>query len=212
MSDSQAGRLSSPSSERNLEPIRDALQKILPADGGHLLEIGSGSGYHAAHLAEAMPGWTWIPSDPDPLHRASIRAWAQHLGRPGPDPLALDMEADWSAVVRSATLPPLDAIFCANVVHIAPWEVAVGLFTGAATMLRGDGLLMLYGPFKEGGRHTGDGNARFDADLRAQNPAWGIRALEDLAKLAEAQGFAAPSIHQMPANNRILVFARAAVT
>jgi hypothetical protein len=100
------------------------------------------------------------------------------------------------------------AVFCANVVHIAPWRVAEGLFAGAARYLRTDGRLFLYGPFKREGRHTALSNAVFDTSLREQNPEWGVRDIADLEKLAETVGLALIETTEMPANNMILAFAR----
>ena len=200
-------RLASPSSERNLQPIREALAERL-IGRGHLLEIGSGSGYHAAHLAEAFPGWTWLPSDREAEHRASVQAWARHLGVDLAAPLTLDMLEDWGAICRDAGITPLDAVFSANVIHIAPWTVAEGLVAGAGRVLKPEGLLLLYGPFREGGKHTGDGNARFDHSLRQRDSSWGIRDIEAVADLATASGFAMADLVVMPANNRLAVFRR----
>ncbi|MEM0923313.1 MAG: DUF938 domain-containing protein [Pseudomonadota bacterium] len=197
-------RLRSPSSERNLEPIRLKLTELLGPGPGRLLEIGSGSGYHAAHLSLALPGWSWIASDPDPGHRASIAAWAAHLGADLAEPLPLDMLSDWTAELSQLGF---DAVFSANVIHIAPWPVAEGLIDGAAKLLRPGGKLLFYGPFIEGGQHTGAGNARFDASLRAENPGWGLRDTDDVARGAKSKGFGPPVRHLMPSNNRILEFA-----
>jgi hypothetical protein len=99
-----------------------------------------------------------------------------------------------------------DAIVCINMIHIAPWRAAVGLVCGAARVLPPRGLLYLYGPYSRGGRHTAPSNQAFDASLRGQNPDWGVRDLEAVAGLAAAQGFPAPIVEQMPANNLSLVF------
>jgi hypothetical protein len=100
------------------------------------------------------------------------------------------------------------AVFCANVIHIAPWRVAGGLFAGAGHYLRADGRLFLYGPFKRDGKHTAPSNAAFDASLRDRNPEWGVRDIADLEKLAAGAGLVLIEIAEMPANNLVLVFAR----
>jgi hypothetical protein len=100
------------------------------------------------------------------------------------------------------------AVFCANVIHIAPWRVAEGLLAGAGRLLRADGRLFLYGPFKRGGKHTAVSNAVFDASLRDNNPDWGVRDVEAVEQLAEAAGLALVEIAEMPANNLVLVFGR----
>jgi hypothetical protein len=100
------------------------------------------------------------------------------------------------------------AVFCANVIHIAPWRVAEGLFAGAARYLRADGRLFLYGPYKRDGKHTAPSNAAFDASLRDRDPEWGVRDIADLEKLAAGAGLVLIEIAEMPANNLVLVFAR----
>lgn len=192
-----------PATLRNRLPLLDALRPHLP-ETGLLLEIASGSGEHAVFLAENLPTLTFQPSDPDPDARASIRAWMAEAALPNlRPPLALNAAApdDWPAVQP-------DAILCVNMIHIAPWDAAIGLFTGAGRLLRAGAPLCLYGPYKRGGQHTADSNAAFDADLKARNPAWGVRDLEAVMDLAAANGFTGPAIIQMPANNLTLVFRR----
>lgn len=192
-----------PATLRNRQPLLEVLRPRLP-DSGLLLEIASGSGEHAVFLADALPGLTFQPSDPDEAALASIRAWATEAALPNlRPPLQLDA-ADpdsWPA------LRP-DAMLCVNMIHIAPWAAAVGLFTGAGRLLRPGSPLFLYGPYRRGGRHTADSNAAFDADLRARNPQWGVRDLEVVADLAASHGFSAPEIMEMPANNLTLAFRR----
>jgi SAM-dependent methyltransferase len=193
-------RLDAPATLRNRQPILDVLKPHLPAHG-LVLEVASGTGQHVVHFARACPGLTFQPSDPDPAHRASIDAWAAALGLANVRPaIALDASAEaWP--VEAA-----DAVLCINMIHISPWEATLGLMRGAARVLSPDGLLYLYGPYKRGGRHTAPGNEAFDASLRAENPLWGVRDLEAVANLAAAQGFAAPEIVEMPANNLSLLF------
>ena len=191
-------RQHSPSAARNRGPILDALRPRLPA-AGLVLEVASGTGEHAAHLAAALPGLAFQPTDPQPEALASIGAWCAGLTNVRPA-LALDAAAARWPVAAA------DAVLCVNMVHIAPWAAVEGLVAGAARVLPPGGLLALYGPYMRGGRHTGPGNAAFDADLRARNPAWGVRALEDVAALAAAAGFGAPEAVQMPADNLLLAF------
>lgn len=191
-----------PAAARNRGPILEALRGRLPASG-LLLEVASGSGEHAVHLAAAFPALTIQPSDPDPEARASIAAWAAETGLPNiRPPLALDAAAAaWPAAQA-------DAVLCINMIHIAPWQACEGLVRGAARLLPPGGPLVLYGPFRRGGAHTAPSNAAFDASLRAQDPRWGVRDLEAVAALAAAEGFAAPEVVPMPANNLIVVFRR----
>ena len=202
------GRLHAPHVPRNAEPIRAALEGLIGPEGT-VLEIGSGTGEHAAHLAAAFPRHLWVPSDPDPGHLVSIAAWRCHAGLANiAEPLRLDAAGPWAERPEIAALAPV-AVFSANVIHIAPWAVAEGIVAGAARVLRPGGRLIFYGPFRENGRHTGEGNRSFDAALRAENPGWGIRDTADVTSLASAVGFAAPpELTHMPANNRILAFTR----
>jgi hypothetical protein len=193
-------RLHSAAAARNRDAILAVLRRVLPA-AGTVLEIASGTGEHAAHFAAALPGLTFQPSDPAPERRASIDAWCAELPNVLPT-----IELDTTS--RKLCDIPISAMFCANMIHIAPWEAAEGLFSLAGRMLAGEQKLILYGPYRVNGADTSPGNAAFDADLRARNPLWGIRDLEDVAALAERSGFTAPEIVQMPANNLALVFTR----
>lgn len=191
-------RRHAPAVARNRAPILDVLRPHLPPRG-LVLEVASGSGEHTAHFARELPETTFQPSDPDPDARASIDAWSEDLANVRPA-LTLDAAADgWP--VESA-----DAIVCINMIHIAPWEAAVGLIHGAARLLSPNGTLFIYGPYFRQGVATAPSNAAFDRDLRARNPAWGLRDLDAVAALAAARGLAAPHIVEMPANNLSLVF------
>lgn len=201
------GRLHSPSFERNAEPIAEALAPLIGAEGT-VLEIGSGTGQHAHHLARRYPRHRWVPSDPQAVHRASIAAWRAEAGLPNLEPpLALDARAEWAARPELAALRPT-AIFSANVIHIAPWAVAEGIVAGAGRLLGPGGRLIFYGPFRVGGGHTGEGNRRFDAALRAESADWGVREVEALAGLASRAGFGPPALVPMPSDNRIVAFVR----
>lgn len=167
-----------------------------------VLEIASGTGQHAVFFAEALPHLRWQPSDPDSDHLLSIEAWRVETGLGNvAAPIRLDVRAgDWGLVGS------VDAIFNANMIHIAPWPVAEGLFAGAARVLKPQGLLFLYGPFRVGSRHTAPSNEAFDADLRRRNPEWGIRDLEQVVAEASASGLRLVETDEMPANNKLLVF------
>jgi len=196
----------SPAADRNKQPILDVLRQVLPASGA-ALEIASGTGQHVAWFAAALPGWTWQPTDFDNSSFASIEAYAAQAGlanvRP---PLQLDVTASrWPAGEQL-----FDAIYCANMLHISPWATCAGLMAGAARHLAPSGLLITYGPYLEDDVPTAPGNLQFDISLHARNPAWGIRRLEDVKGEAESVGLALRERHEMPANNLLLVFRRAA--
>ena len=205
------GRLDAAAFHRNHASIWAVLEKFLAGQSGDVVEVGSGTGQHVVHFATHAPRITWWPSDLNENHLKSIEAWRAHSGLANiRRPLRIDLtDPAWCPQMHDASGPAgLLAVFCANVVHIAPWRVAEGLFAGAARYLRSDGRLFLYGPFKREGRHTALSNAVFDASLREQNPGWGVRDIADLEKLAEAVGLALIETTEMPANNMILAFAR----
>jgi hypothetical protein len=195
-------RLHSPAAERNRDPLREQLQRLLPPTGV-ALEVASGSGQHAAHFAAGLPGWQWQPSDARPEALASIRDWC--AGRPNVrPPIALDVAAaDWRGVPAT-----VDAVFCANLIHIAPWAACLGLMHGAARHLAPHGLLLTYGPYLVDGEPTVPSNLAFDADLRSRDPAWGVRRLADVAGVAASVGLSLRERVSMPANNLLLVWGR----
>jgi len=205
------GRLDAPAFHRNHQAIRAILQKFLAGKSGDVVEAGSGTGQHVVDFARHLPGITWWPSDLNEQHLKSIGAWRAHAGLPNiRPPLRIDLsDPTWCAEMHDGSGPgKLLAVFCANVIHIAPWRVAEGLFAGAGRYLQPDGRLFLYGPFKRDGEHTAISNAVFDSSLRDRDPEWGVRDVEDLEKLAAAAGLQLAETAEMPANNLTLVFAR----
>jgi SAM-dependent methyltransferase len=189
--------------ERNKAPILEVLRRVLPTHGV-LLEVASGSGQHAVFFARELPRLSIQPSDVDPENLASIRAWVAEAEctnlRP---PIALDvLQPDWG-------VGTVDAIFSANMIHIAPWASCEGLLRGAGHHLRPGGRFALYGPFRVQGSHTSESNVSFDASLRARDARWGVRDAEQVIALAAANGLAFDERVAMPANNQTLVFTRA---
>ena len=205
------GRLDAPAFHRNHRPIWAVLQPFLTGKSGDVIEAGSGTGQHVVDFARRTPEIIWWPSDLNAQHLKSIDAWRAHAGlsniRP---PLRIDLtDPSWCPEMHDGRGPgELLAVFCANVIHIAPWRVAEGLFAGAARYLRADGRLFLYGPFKRHGKHTAISNAVFDTSLRGRDAEWGVRDIEALEKLAGSIGLVLHEIAEMPANNLILVFSR----
>jgi hypothetical protein len=193
-------RLDYPATRRNQDAILAVLREILPARG-RVLEIASGSGQHVAHFASALTQLHWQPSDRDRELFASIAAWTEAL-----DNVATPVEVDVTA--SHWPLESVDAIFCANMIHIAPWEACLGLLDGAARTLAGAGPLCLYGPYQRGGVHTAASNERFDASLRSRDPRWGVRDIDLVSKEANDRGFVLDRVLDMPANNLTLVFRR----
>jgi SAM-dependent methyltransferase len=205
------GRLDAAAFHRNHQPIWAVLEKFLGGKTGDVLETGSGTGQHVVDFARRSPKITWWPSDLSDAHLKSIAAWRAHAQLPNVrPPLRIDLsDPAWCPEMHNGSGPgALLAVFCANVVHIAPWRVAEGLFAGAARYLRADGRLFLYGPFKRDGTHTALSNAVFDTSLRDNNPDWGVRDIADVSALAESVDMNLVEIAEMPANNLVLTFAR----
>ena len=205
-----------PSADRNKAPIAAVLAKYEPFAGSKpasLLEVASGTGQHAAHLATAFPHVVWQPTEfaggsagpESPAYGdlapvfASIVAYTSGMANVRP-PLALDASASpWPAPIESATF---DAIFACNVLHISPYAVTEGLLAGAARRLvPGSGLLCVYGPFMVDGEHTSDSNAAFSARLQAQNSAWAVRDATAIAETARAQHLPEPEPEPEPNPN-----------
>jgi hypothetical protein len=181
----------SEASERNREPILQVLKRVM-AKRCLVLEIGSGTGQHAAYFARELPHLVWQASDvADNL--PGIRQWIAD-----PAPIELDVDREWPRV-------DADAVFSANTAHIMSWPQVERMFDGIGK-IPSVRTFCLYGPFHRGGQPTSESNARFDASLRRRDPASGIRDLEAIVALAERHGFALAEDHAMPANNRLLVF------
>ena len=195
----------SPSAARNRGPILEVLTRVLQKKG-IVLEIGSGTGEHVVCFAKALPSLVWLPSDPDAASRASIEAWIATEGLANVRaPVALDVRRGIWGVEEDA---PFDAMISLNMVHIAPWEAALGLVAGAGRLLGPGGILFFYGPFMLSGRHTAASNAAFDADLKRRDPYWGVRDVDELVSAAAPYGLELREVVNMPANNLSLVFVK----
>lgn len=191
-------RLDYPATQRNRDPILSVLREVLP-ERGRVLEIASGSGQHVAYFGASLPELEWQPSDRDDELFASIRSWCDGLANIT-EPVCIDVTSpNWP--VESA-----DVIYCANMIHIAPWSACLGLLDGAAKTLTTMGLLCLYGPFMREGRHTSKSNSRFDVSLRSRNPSWGVRDLDVVEEEAKSRKLKLIRVEQMPANNLFVVF------
>jgi len=204
------GRLDGPAFHRNHEPIWSAIYGFLSTQSGDVLEIGSGTGQHVTEFARRAPQLRWWPSDIYDSHLKSIAAWRAHSRLENlQSPQRLDLaDPNWIWTEDSGRGGSLSALLCINVLHISPWSISRNLMSGAGRLLNEDGRLFVYGPFKRGGNHTAPSNAQFDATLRAQNPEWGVRDVDDLNLLARDARLTMAEILPMPANNLVLAFAR----
>ncbi len=204
----------SPAADRNKQPILDVLCHILPTHG-RALEIASGTGQHMAWFAAHMPQWTWQPTDAQPqaLEAITTRLAAQPLANVCA-PLMLDVLApqwlagDETADQKTFDLKLFDLIYCANMLHISPWETCAALMQGSARYLAPSGRLVTYGPYLEDDVITSDSNLAFDHSLRARNADWGIRRRQDVETTAVVAGLRLVQRHALPANNLLLVWCR----
>lgn len=192
-----------PAALRNRAPLLEQLRRLLPLERERcdVLEVASGTGTHAAHFVAAMPKLYWQPTDLSPEALGSIEAHRADLTG---DRMAPARSLDTTKDANWADLGPFDAVFCANMIHIAPWAAAEGLFRGAAGVLRAEGCLLIYGPFRFDGVFTAESNAAFDASLRGRDEAWGVRDVKALEGLA--RGLVLEQTVEMPANNHLLVW------
>jgi cyclopropane fatty-acyl-phospholipid synthase-like methyltransferase len=188
--------------ERNKGPLLEVLQRWLSDASRFVVEVGSGTGQHAVHFARHLPHLTWQPTE-QTEHLTMLEA---RISREGPPnllpPLELDVEQhDWPLGADAA-----DAVFTANTLHIMSWPQVQAFFRGVGPLVRDDGLLLIYGPFRYGGQYTSHTNVVFDESLQVRDPASGIRDFEAVDALAAKQGFVLADDHAMPANNQTLVW------
>ena len=196
-------KLHSGPAERNKEPIATILREWLPTTSGNILEVASGTGQHVVHFAQALPHLTWLPSDISEDALASIREWTSELGshniRP---PIFLNITESWQADVE------LHGIFCANMIHISPWENCLGLFQVAQDNLQPGASLIFYGPFVFADKPTAPSNTEFDLWLKSQDERFGIREFTDVVNAGARHGFTHRATQEMPANNCMLQFVK----
>jgi hypothetical protein len=191
-----------PASHRNKQPIADALAGVLPATG-LVFEVASGTGVHALHFARVFPNLEWQPSEGDSELVAPLAARIADAALPNlRAPLSFDVHEPRAPLERA------DAVVCINMIHIAPWSACEALLRHASALLAPGAPLVLYGPYMRDGVHTAPSNAEFDRDLKARNPAWGLRDLGDVDALARNHGFTLALTVGMPANNLSVVWRR----
>lgn len=190
-----------------MDIVRDRLLKIVPAAARDLLEVSSGTGQHGAHCASAMPHLRWWPTEFDPDRLASISAYVADTPSGNlmpPQPLDV-MDGSWEATTQPQRA---DVIVNINMIHITPWQACVGLLRGAGRKLSAGGLLIFYGPFRQRDVETAESNEAFEIWLKNQNPAYGLRFVEDVAEEASRHKLSLSEILPVPANNLIVVFSR----
>ncbi len=199
-------RLFFPATERNKDSIAEVLSRIL-LKKGYILEIGSGSGEHAIKFQKCFPELTWQSSDPELVHRKSISSWIEHeeLNFQMPQPLDIDVEKiPWE--IPSELLNSIQGIISINMIHIASWNCTISLFNESGKLLKNGQFLMLYGPFKIGGKHNSQSNELFDISLKMQNESWGVRDLGEVSEEAKKNDFIEEELIGMPANNFSVIY------
>jgi len=195
-------RLFSPTAGRNKAPIGEVISQYIP-QGARVLEIASGTGEHGAYMCGLRPDITWQPSDPNAESRASQDDWAMDCeGR-----MLSSLEIDTTQLNWMDGLSGYNAIYCANMIHIAPWQAALGLVSGASEVLDKGSKFILYGPFLEG-EETAESNLKFDANLKSRNASWGVRNLEAVKHIFSEAGFTHTARIVMPKENRTLIFTK----
>jgi len=197
----ESARRSAPAALRNVGPIGGVLAEWLPGEG-LVLELASGTGEHGLAFARRFPSHQWQPSDSADESLRSIEAWSDG----GPPNLLAPLRLD--AASPGWPIAAADAIVAINLVHISPWETALGVLDGAARILASGGPLILYGPWIEDSVATVPSNQLFDMDLRARDPRWGLRSLTGFAREAEARGLILEQRRTMPANNIMVKLSR----
>jgi hypothetical protein len=187
---------------RNRDFIFEILSRLLPSPA-QVVEIASGSGEHAVHMASKLPHITWQPTEADADLLASINAWQAHENLSNMKPgLRLNvLDPHWP-------IPSADAVVNINMIHISPWRATEALFKGVSSLLPVNGLLYMYGPYKREGRHTAPSNEQFDNTLKSMNPNWGVRNLEDVRKVASQHALELIEVIDMPANNLSVIYRR----
>ncbi len=188
--------------EKNREALAELLGRIVRAPGT-VLEIGSGTGQHAAYFAAQLPSLEFVPSEKDPALVESIQAWRAEAALPNLGrPRTIDVtDEDWDA-------PPVTAVLAIDLAHATPWSVTVGLLGGAARILPAGGALLLYGPFRRGGAPRPPALDELDAALRRQAPYLGVRDLDEVTALATRRGLRPAAVHELPGHNVMAVFRR----
>ncbi|WP_376697404.1 DUF938 domain-containing protein [Wenzhouxiangella sp. EGI_FJ10305] len=189
----------SPAAERNRIPTGQVLCRWLAPDA-RVLEIGSGTGQHAAWFHSLLPELAWQTTDL-PENLDAIEARLKEESPALPAPISLDVMAadDWPE-------GPWDAVYTANTLHIMPWDHTPALIRAAAECVIPGGLLVVYGPFRDGEEFDAESNRRFDEQLRQRNPDMGLRDVLKVRRMAEDTGWSAEAEIAMPANNRLLIF------
>ncbi len=198
--DQSGVRLFSPTAARNKGPIGEILVKQLPQEA-RILEIASGSGEHGFHICGLRRDIIWQPSDPDEASRASQNDWSKDRGGQILAALPINtIDENWWDGIKK-----MDVIFCANMIHIAPWKAALGLAEGSKHIVKSKGQVIIYGPFMEGDK-TAQSNLDFNTTLQSRNLEWGVRKLSRVKHIFSEQGFNLRARIVMPRENRCLIF------
>ena len=197
-----------PATARNRDPILAVLREHVPLPA-RVLELASGTGEHGAYFCTQLPELQWQPSDADPDSLASITAWTEALRLSNlHEPVAIDLSQPVDHLPWSAGI--FDAGFCANLIHIAPWEVCPNMLSVMSRVLKPNAPFIVYGPFRVNGAHTAPSNVQFEQWLHSLDPRFGVRDREAVVREADVRGLDLEQSVEMPANNFCLVFRKRA--
>lgn len=207
-------KLISAAASRNKDPILQVLKRFIICDTDQVedesplfLEISSGTGQHVAHFAPHFPGVKFQPSEVDQNVFGSISFYASSCPTKNIlKPILIDIQNKLSQYGFEEG--SIDYMFNANMIHISPFECTIGLFQKSGAFLKPEALMITYGPYSKDGVLAPESNIAFDASLRARNPLWGIRDINDLIKLGDENNLSLIDTIEMPANNMTLIWKR----
>ena len=121
----------------------------------------------------------------------SIKAWCQDF--PVTEvypPIGLDVNT-YDSNIDDSLFPigfqnhNTDVMICINMIHISPIQSTHSLFKLASHMIKPNGLLITYGPYKVDGFLV-ESNIQFDESLKSRNSEWGVRELNDLIEISNS--------------------------
>lgn len=182
--------------ENNKQPILNVLKRVL-AERKCLLEIGSGTGQHAAYFGPRLTHLDWHTSDM-PNNHSGIKAWIED-----PEVSNVHQPRSFTIGINDWPLERFDAVYTANTTHIMQPSEAQLMMGLVADNLPDGGIFCQYGPYTFQGQYTSESNAAFDRHLSEQGYG-GIRDIDELTFWAKPLTLMEKI--PMPANNFMLIW------
>lgn len=189
--------------ERNKDPILAVISSYL-SGADSVLEIGSGTGQHAVHFAQAFPKLVWQTSDQS-HYLEGIRTKLDDANV-GNVVYPIELNVNQSCWVEDGKC--FDVIYSTNTLHIMTERDVLAFFQGLPQVTNVNSYLIVYGPFKYDGQFTSESNAQFDRSLRSRECGSSIKEFDEVNKLAQQQSFQLLEDQAMPANNQCLIWRR----